>query len=283
MKLCVGLDVGGTKIDGCLADIETGEVHATERVPNRASRPGAVVLDECVQLAERLAHGHLLGSVGIGICELVDLAGRIQSATTIDWRELDVCAAFAHLARARLESDVRAAAVAEATFGAGRGHVEPWLYFSVGTGISYVLVQDGRPYTGARGNALIVGAPPVETVASGAALQKAASVRRAEELFDKTGSPDLVRTATTALGAALATLANALDPALIVIGGGLGLNDDYRRAAVVAMRERIEAEATRAVPVVPADLGVLAGPLGAALAGSNAGRSGAEMTWPAPA
>ncbi len=269
MNLAAGVDVGGTKIDACIADPRTGEVGARDRIPTFPERPGEDVVDDCVALVVRLAADRSLSSIGIGVCELVDRAGQVTSAFTLELLGVDVAGKFRELGRVAVGSDVRAAALAEARFGAGRGIDAPWLYVTVSTGISYSLVLEGRPFEGARGNAIVVGAPPVERLASGLALAQAAGYERAEEALADPACADIVAAGATALGTALATLANALDPALIVVGGGLGLEARYREAAAETMRELIEAAGTRDVPVVPAGLGDLAGPLGAVIAGAD--------------
>lgn len=267
MTLAAGVDVGGTKIDACIADPLTGAVVARARIPTLAGRAGRVVIDDCVALVLRLAEDRPLSSIGIGVCEFVDREGQITSAFTLDWLGVDIASSFADLATVTVGSDVRAAALGEARFGVGQGIADPWIYVSVGTGISYSLVVGGHPFEGARGNAIVVGAPPTERLASGLGLARAAGRGRAEDVLNDPACADVVATAATSLGAALAMLANALDPALIVVGGGLGLETRYRDAAVAAMRDLIEAAGTRDVPVVPAGLGDLAGPLGAAIAG----------------
>jgi predicted NBD/HSP70 family sugar kinase len=273
MTHAAGVDVGGTKIDACIADPLTGGILARARIPSLPGRPGQDVLDDCVALVHRLAGDRPLSTVGVGVCEFVDRAGVMTSAFTLDWLGMDVASSFAALAPASVCSDVRAAALAEARFGAGQRLSEPWIYLSVGTGISYSLVVEGRPFEGARGNAIVVGAPPTEQIASGLGLARAAGRSRAEDVLDDPGCADVVATGATALGTALAMLVNALDPATIVVGGGLGLEARYRDAAVAVMRDLIEAAATRDVPVVPAGLGDLAGPLGAAIAGFDWGAS----------
>jgi len=267
MTLAAGVDVGGTKIDACIADPLTGEIVARARIPSLPERTGQVVLDDCVALVNQLAENRSLSSIGVGVCEFVDRAGGITSAFTLDWLGTSVASSFAALAPASVCSDVRAAALAEASFGAGQGLSEPWIYVSVGTGISYSLVIEGLPFEGSHGNAIVVGAPPTERIASGLGLALAAGRSRAEDVLDDPACSDIVATGATALGTALAMLANALDPATIVVGGGLGLEARYRDAAVAVMRDLIEAVETRDVPVVPAGLGDLAGPLGAAIAG----------------
>jgi glucokinase len=261
----IGIDVGGTKIAAGLVDTETGACEARFERVTRPERDASVILEECVGMAQRLAAGRSDVPIGIGVCELVDREGHTQSAQTLDWRAFDVAGAFASIGPAVVDSDVRAAAVAEARFGAGRG-VEELLYVSVGTGISCCLVLSGRAYKGARGNAICFGAPPVEDAASGLAVAAAGGREWAEDVLADPSLDQVVETAAAALGAGLAWLVNALDPGAVVVGGGLGLVDRYRDLAVSAMRPMIFGDNTRDVPVVPAQLGADAGVIGAALA-----------------
>ena len=180
--------------------------------------------------------------------------------------------AFAAIGPAVVESDVRAAAVAEAHFGGGRG-VDDLLFVIVGTGISCCLVLGGRAYAGAHGNAICFGAPPVEDAASGLALAAAGGRERAEDVLADPALDGVVEAAAAALGAGLAWLVNALDPGMVVIGGGLGLVDRYRELAVAGdaaddLRAQLARRAGR-----PAQLGADAGVIGAALAASREPRS----------
>lgn len=268
MTQAVGLDVGGSKVAACLLDVERGVVVESARVATDAWRGGEAVLAACVELIDGIiTKTHAAGTeppLGIGVCELVDRAGRITSAASIDWRRIDLERAFPAHPTLVVESDVRAAALGEARLGAGRG-CSDFVYLNVGTGISFALVLDGEPYRGARGNALILGAPPVEEISGGAALAGIAGTGRAEDVFGSVTTADIVRRAGDQLGSAMAWLVNALDPEMIVIGGGLGMRSGYRAAATRAMRQHIEAEASRDIDVVPAALGAEAGAIGAAL------------------
>jgi glucokinase len=272
VTLAIGIDVGGTKIAAGLVDTASGAVEARLELPTRAQRDSSAVLDDCVGLAEQLAEGHDGVPIGIGVCELVDREGRTRSAQTLDWLGVDIGGAFGRLGRAAVESDVRAAALAEARFGAGHG-VEELLYVSIGTGISHCLVLGGRTYPGARGNAICTGAPPLEDLASGTALAAAGGRARAEDVLADPALDSAVEAAAAALGAGLAWLVNAVDPGVLVLGGGLGLVERYRNLAVAAMRPLIFADNTRDVPVVPAQLGADAGVIGAALAAQAASTS----------
>ncbi|HEU0336987.1 MAG TPA: ROK family protein [Gaiellaceae bacterium] len=257
----LGIDVGGTKIAAGVVDPATGAVLERRRLPTRPERGGAAVLDDCAALAAALAGGRL--PVGIGLCELVDLDGRPSSADTIDWRGLDPVAAI-DAPRVVVESDVRAAALAEARFGAGAG-VSPFLHVVVGTGASACLVVDGHPYAGGRGEALVLGAPPVELQASGPALARAAGLERGEDVLGDPAHIPLVDAAAEALGGVLAVLANALDPSLIVLGGGLGVEPAFRERVERACRPLLAYPRTPPLPLVGSLLGPDGGVVGAAL------------------
>ena len=94
-------------------------------------------------------------AVGIGVPELVDPEGRIRSAHLLDWSAIPLSERLETIAPPRIESDVRAAALAESTFGAGR-ELDSFAYVSIGSGISSTVVQDGVPLVGARGGALVL-------------------------------------------------------------------------------------------------------------------------------
>ena len=91
---------------------------------------------------------------------LVDRVGNVTSAYNFDWRGVSVQERLATIAPAVVESDVRAAALAEACYGAG-AQFNLFCYVTVGTGISYCFVQEGKPLAGARGNALVLASMPL--------------------------------------------------------------------------------------------------------------------------
>jgi glucokinase len=264
-RAVIGIDVGGTKLAAGLVDVTAGRVRGHLRVPTARERGPAAILADCVGLAEQLAAVEPVAAIGLGLCEFVDREGRPDSAQTIDWRGVDVPAAFAHVAPLVVESDVRAAAIAEVRFGAGAG-IREVLYVTVGTGISCALLVDGIPYAGAHGHAISLGAPVVEDVAAGPALATAGGRARAEDVVDDPALAGVVDAAAAALGREIAALVNALDPAVVIVGGGLGLNDAYRERVERAARPYLFSERVATVPIVPARLGTDAGIVGAALA-----------------
>jgi len=261
VTLAVGIDVGGTKIAAGLVDVVTGRLLERVQVPTIPSRGGRAVLADCADLAARLGAGEL--PVGLGICELVGLDGRPASADTIEWRDLDLASAI-EAPRVVLESDVRAAALAESAFGAGAGR-SPFLFVIVGTGASACLVVDGRPYPGARGQAITLGAPPVERIASGRALAQAAGLERAEDVLADPAHDGLVRAAAWELAQVLGVLANALDPAVIVLGGGLGAAPGFRQHVVDGFLPLLAYPAEPPLDLLGSALGADGGIVGAAM------------------
>jgi glucokinase len=264
VTVALGLDVGGTKIAAARVEVETGAILAARRIPTRAQRGAEAVLADCVALARELADGGDVAAIGLAVCELVDPAGRVRSAETVDWRESDLPAAFGEIAPATVESDVRAAAIAEATLGAGRGEPD-FLYVSVGTGISHCLMTGGAPRVGVRGSAIGTGAPLVERWSSGLALARRSGHHNAEAALADPAAEPVVADAARRLGLVLAGLVNALDPGAVVIGGGLGLHAGYRDRVVAALRPEVYDPDARELPVLPAGLGADAPVIGAAL------------------
>jgi glucokinase len=269
VSLIVGIDAGGTKLAVAIVDPADGRLLSLNEVPTNRHRGGQAVLGDCVDLVREAMAGHTVAAIGIGVPELVSLQGDIESAANWDWRDGSWRSALASVAPVYVESDVRAAALAEARLGAGRG-LSSFLYFTIGTGVSHTFVIGGSPWAGARGHAIVSGAPPVEGLASGPALAARAGKSRAEDVLAAAGDEPVVEAAGVALGLELARLVNALDPEAVVIGGGLGLAEGFMERFVARMRTEIYADATRGLPVLPGALGVRAGVIGAALAAQDA-------------
>lgn len=252
------------------------------RLPTGAKRGGEAVLRDVEALSRELmnkAEATGMRVVGIGICvaELVDLEGNVTSGSAIKWKGWPIRERLSRIAPAVIEADVRASALAEAIFGAGRDH-RIFLYLTVGTGISCCLVMDKRPYAGARGGALVCASGPLtstcaecgainalslEEYAAGPALVRryaSEKISLAEEVVEAAQSGDaraieIVRSAGEALGATTGLLINTLDPEAVVVGGGLGRADGlYWECFLRSTRKHIWAEAGRDIPIKHAAL-----------------------------
>lgn len=97
----LGIDVGGTKIAAGLVNLPDGAVLHRATRPTRPERGGNAVLDDVIQLSRELLgqiSGQTIDGLGLGLCELVDPAGRIFSSNCIQWEKLPVREALSKIA-----------------------------------------------------------------------------------------------------------------------------------------------------------------------------------------
>ena len=269
-------------------------VRMRREIPTLPQRGGEAVLADVERLvselaAEARASGQHVEAIGMGICEIVDRSGNIASANCLGWTSDNVRQRLSKIAPTVIEADVRAAALAEALLGAGR-YLNVFLYVSIGTGISSCLVIDGQPFVGAGGATGTMASgplpgfdevrtmttlPTLEQVASGPALvsrfnQLHGNAQSGQEVLAAAAAGDeraarVVRSAAEALGGTIGLLVNVLDPALVVLGGGLGASVGiFRDSLIDAARRRIWWEGHRDLPIVAAMTGPDAGVIGAA-------------------
>ena len=175
--------------------------------------------------------------------------GVIVSATDIlpGWAGTPVKAAFEEALGlpASVDNDVNALAVGEARFGAARGKGTA-VFLALGTGVGGALLLGGRLHHGAHGaggefgHILLTMAPEagrgagtLEAYASGPGLVQTwrdltgeGAKRDGPDVPSRAGGAEAVRRTGEFLGYGLVSLANALDPDIIIIGGGLAALGD---------------------------------------------------------
>jgi len=290
LEYWIGLDIGGTKIASGVIALPQGELLYHSRIATGETHDSRALIAKCIAQLQALcdwvtARDARVQGIGVGVAELVDLNGIITSDATFPWNGVNLAAEFAFLAPTVVDADVRAAAFAEAQFGAGHAY-KTFAYITVGTGISACLVQKGMPFAGARGNALLLGSSILKTdsssefilerFASGSALvnrynaisgkqlSSGQDVVRAMERGD-THARAIIESAGEALGMGIALYVNLLDPEAVIVGGGLGsAGGVYWERAVASARELIWADNVRDLPILRAALGENAGVIGAA-------------------
>ena len=208
--------------------------------------------------------------------------------------------------RVFIENDVRAAALGEHTLGAGRGF-ESTLAVFVGSGVGGGMVVDSKLYHGAHGGAgeightvIRAGGPRCGCGRSGCLEAMAARDAVARYVYKDAArgratvlseilhgkllaltSRDLAtaiarsdavairaaRRSARYVGMAIGGMVNILDPAIVVIGGGIAkaLGPRYIEQVKDVAERQILASDARNVPIVASQLGDDAGLLGAAL------------------
>ncbi|SEG26590.1 glucokinase [Nonomuraea solani] len=288
MDYVAALDVGGTTMKGGLV-ARDGTVHDLRRRPTpRAEGPERVIAAISAFAADlaRPRAGIRPLAVGLAVPGLVTATHAVFSAA-FGWRDVPV-AAFTEGVDlpVALGHDVRSAGEAEMAFGSGGDDV---LYLPIGTGIAGALVLSKALYGGAGGWAGQIGHIPVRpggaacgcggrgclaAYASGGAMAARYGVDGAEEVARRAGEGDARAAevwdeAVAALALALTTYTLLLDPAAIVIGGGVA---QAGGTLLVPLRERMAGLLAfrRPPPIRTSRLGAVAGVMGAGLLGWRA-------------
>ncbi len=288
MTLYLAIDIGGTKIATGLVTPK-GHVLKAARVPTPLTG-GSFILDAALGLAREMLAEQVVTAIGIGTGGQVDAArGVVVSTTDLlpGWAGTDVAEEFreAFGLPCFVDNDVNALAVGEARLGAGRGKSSV-LFLALGTGVGGAWVRDGKVHHGATwtggefGHLYLTASAdaPRQTLedwASGPGLARTyleltgdaatgEEIARAAALNPQSEAARAITRTGEALGFGLASLANALDPELIVVGGGLASLGDLLLGPARAVLARYGLPGPARCPVVVASLGVEASLVGAA-------------------
>ena len=276
----IGVDVGGTNVRAARIDPD-GVVTGLRKVRTDS-------LPSVVDLVESLVRGLLdddVVGVGVGIPGRLDRDGRtVVSAGFVNLAGIALgemlCARIGR--PVALENDAHMALVAELAVGAATG-ADDVVMFTVGTGIGGAVavartVLRGRGNAGQLGHITVDPAGPAckcgrrgcsEVFLSGTALNgyiedaglpRGTTVERllVDSRDDPTAAAVIARWVTR-WRAAIDTTIAALDPDLVVLGGGLGV------AVATALRGTVPDSPWFECPVVAATLGDDAGVIGAGL------------------
>ncbi len=244
----LGLDIGGSKIEGVVLD-EEARVEARARLPIATGIEG--VLDTAMAVIDELAKqtgrsAETFGTLGVGVPGQVDrTTGTVRHAYNLGVDELALGPALHERTGlpVSVDNDVTAAAFGAAHLMELDGTV---VYLNLGTGLAAGIVVDGQPQRGANGFAGEIGHLPIsplqrqcpcgqrgclETVASGSALKAhwptggehpGRTLMAAIASGDDTARAEFDHLVWGA-SSAIRVLGLTIDPDAIVIGGGLRL------------------------------------------------------------
>jgi fructokinase len=297
----IGLDIGGTKIEGILLD-GSGREAARQRIATPRGDYDATIAAVATLAHALLSHAGGAASIGVAMPGALSPAtGLIKNAnsTWLNGRPFDRDLSAAIGRPLRFANDANCLAVSEAVDGAAAG-ADVVFGVILGTGVGGGIVVHGRPLTGANAIAGEWGhnplpwpddaerpGPPcycgrlgcIETFLSGPGLARdfhgaTGQVLPAEAIAAAAASGAAAATACLQryherLARALASVINILDPDVIVLGGGLS-NIDSLTTTVPALWGRwifSDHVATR---------------LRRSRHGDSSGVRGAAWLWPAP-
>ncbi|MCX5208405.1 ROK family protein [Kitasatospora sp. NBC_00240] len=287
----LAVDIGGTKLAAAIVT-GSGQVVRQREVPTPSSEPEHLVTRALTELVADVCATTPPAGIGVASAGPIDTArGTISPVNIPAWREFPVVDAIAEAVGGpppRLIHDSTAAALGEHWRGAGAGS-SALLGIVVSTGIGGGLVLDGRPVSGAAGNAGFIGhitADPVgehcacgrtgciETGASGPAMLRWARANgwtghSTPELAAAAATGDATAVAAFRRGAeflagGIITSAILLDLDRVVIAGGVSAAGEVLLGPLRAAVIRDDSADIRELRIVRAELGRHSGLIGAA-------------------
>jgi glucokinase len=296
--LILGVDMGGTKIYGALSDL--GGSILDEVNINHHGTTGEDSFNRLTTLIDTLLaspklDGRKLHGIGVGAPGItLHKEGIVTWANTLHWKNFPLKARLSerYALPITVDNDVNLAAMGELWFGAGQ-NTQNMVMVAIGTGIGAGIIIDGALYRGANeasgeiGNMLpgheFLGKNyqdfgALESVASGTGIAERArqvlnGERTAEELanlsaedvFDAASQKQewactIINETVDYLAIAIANLAVAFDPELIILGGGVS-----RSATMLVdpILQRMEGTIPTLPNLVVSSLGLRAGVMGA--------------------
>ncbi len=290
----IGIDLGGTKIEGVALDRHGHEV-ARRRIDTQAEGGTAHILARVAQLYAGLVYviDDAHHTVGVGSPGAISTrTGLLKNSNTVCLNGVPLLDMLEDTLKhaVAIENDANCFAMAEAIHGAGRGH---GMVFGVilGTGCGGGIVIDGKVRRGPQAIAgewghMVIdpSGPPcfcgahgcVETFISGSGLEKRFHQRFSRFLSARdihrgfqAGDADCGLAMTEffeRFGQAMANLIAVLDPDIVVLGGGLSQIDQLYSRGVAEVEKRVFSDGL-STPIVRNQLGDSAGVIGAALIG----------------
>ncbi|MEK7608166.1 MAG: ROK family protein [Patescibacteria group bacterium] len=251
MKIYLGIDIGGTKTKAVLVSGSKVLKAVTFKTPKTKVRFLAllgVIINDFKKTSK-------IDGVGIGFPGMIDFSsGIVLRAPNLSflngWRALAFLKKFSR--RVALGNDLQCLLLAEQKFGALKKKRNA-LVLGVGTGIGGAILIDGKAYRGKNGSAGEFGHMIIERNST------------LEKLGTKS-TPLTQKKRIEALGVGIANLINALDPEVVVLGGGAVIDGHVNVLKIAShARKHIISPAARKTKIVPTRLGVFAQAKGATL------------------
>ena len=294
----LGIDLGGTNTKWAVVSGRGSDWQAVDQgqVATRAENGPSALVERLGDVArQQVARHPSVASVGIGVPGPYDpMAGTVRDLTNFpgDWNGI----AIGPTIRAAVElptaliNDARAFGLGELRIGAGRG---AWslVGLTLGTGLGGVIAIDGTVLQGHDGSAGELGHQTIEADGPSCNCGNNGCLEayvRADRLAEACGAPTVevaiararngdatalagLARAGRYLGIGLANVITLVTPDRVVIGGGNGtaafdlliqpINHELRRRVTMTDLDQVE--------IVPAELGIWAGAIGAAIHGAE--------------
>lgn len=229
----VGVDIGVASVRVIIADL-AGAVILQRTFPgirdeqDGASKLAAVIADMNTTLTDARIPLSRVRAIGVALPGIVDDQGRVTASVVIpEWSGIDIGSHIRQVfdCPVAVDNGVRLAAVAEHHLGVAQ-LVDDVLYLSVGNRIAMGLLLGGRPRRGIHNAAGDIGRHAFRGLGSETGQITWRTGQTAAEVFERARNGDdeaqqEIDRFVTELAHGIATLVMTVDPAMIVIGGGL--------------------------------------------------------------
>jgi len=286
MRYSIGIDIGGTKIDGILAN-EKGKILKRYRIKTQANKSKKEIINNIIKVIKKLKTRKIEG-IGIGIAGVIDKRGKILFDPNI--KNLEGINIIKELKKKLnhkfyITNDANCFALAESKFGAGK-KAKNIVGVTFGTGIGNGIIINKKLYVGTHGGAGEFGHSIInpkglrckcglrgdfESFCSGPAIVKryykaGGKIKNADpkNIFNSNDkiAKKVMKETYEYLGMGLANIVNALDPDLIVLGGSVS-NLNFYKEVNKAVRKYANKGVAKKVKIVKHKL-MDSGALGAA-------------------
>ena len=296
MTWSIGIDIGGTAIKA-VAIMRDGEMLLQRSKPTNDDPDSfRSWVDSARSMVLELENEVNATAASVGICApgLADrqhrwisyLPVKLQGIEGFDWTE-----AFDRKTPVPVVNDAHAALLGESWIG-GAGGKQDVVLLTLGTGVGGAILSNGRLINGAIGRAGhlghmsqdIFGEPSIANMpgAIEVMIGNATVSKRSNGKFDSTRdlvkayeqgdseASDIWLTSIRALGCAVASYINILDPEVVVLTGGITTAGDSLMTPLLEVMEDVEwRPGGHTVPIVFGKLDMWAGAVGAAYAALN--------------
>jgi predicted NBD/HSP70 family sugar kinase len=289
MKYAIGLDVGGTKIEGVLVDENLKEITRCRRLTER-KKPREEIIENIISSVQELLKSKKVNAkVGVGFPGYVNKEGKIQLAPNLpQFNNFDLKKHLEkHLGNEiKIENDAHCFVLAEQKLGAAKG-AQNVLGVTLGTGVGGGAIINGKIYEGKSGGASHFGHMIIDPSgnkcgcgqrgdfeswcggrfvaqrykANGGKIENAST----REIFK---SPEqaakiVIKETYEKIGVGLANLVSIFNPEVIVIGGGMSNSLNFPELREITRKYSYKS-LFEDVKLVKNELGDSAGVFGAA-------------------
>lgn len=272
--IVAGIDIGGTKTSIGIVDIKKGTVNSKIIIPSKEFKNDKKNLDLIISNTIKFIGSKKIKHIGIGVPELINNKGIIKGNYNFNWNNKNLTNYFPKKFKVQIDSDVRCHLRAEKFYGHAK-KFKNFIYINIGTGLSYSHFKNNQIYSGANGYAIHFASSKI-TLYNPTKNKKISLVP--EDFYSGKSMMSLIKknknkkklnlildNIADSLGSLIGNLINSVDPAVIIMGGGVIINNlNFRNSLIKYSRNYIFAQDTKKIKILISKLKDDTGLLGAA-------------------